>query len=313
MLILNHQAMLDMKVHVLGNVAVDEIFPVRAMPEPGQSVLARTRMRDLGGKGANQAIVIARTGLDVRLIAGIGDDEAGRWLRRELTTEGLDTAGLVACSGPSDMSVVILGDNADNMIVTTNGAARQLTIELVTFTLRDSNPGDVLLLQGNLAADVTGHALKIGRVQGLTTVFNPSPADPAFANYWPLADLVVLNRTEALELTGQPDHLSAGSTILAEGARQVVITLGEKGAALQDRTGAKEFPAAPAIPVDTTGAGDTFAGILVAAMALSGSIDGRAIAAAAAAAAITVSRPGTRAAFPRSDEIKAILTRHGLC
>jgi ribokinase len=302
-----------MRVHVFGNAAIDEILSVRALPEPGQSVLARTRMCDIGGKGANQAIVIARTGLDVRLIAGIGEDEAGHWLRRELATEGLDTTGLVECSGPSDTSVVVVGDNAENMIVTTNRAAAQLTLDVVNSRLRDTEPRDVLLLQGNLAADVTGHALRIGRAQGLTTVFNPSPIHHEFANYWPLVDLVVLNRTEALGLTHQPDHLSAGRAILAEGAGKVVITLGEQGAVLLDQTSALKIPVASVVPVDTTGAGDTFAGILVAVGALSGAIDGRAVSAATSAAAITVSRPGTRSAFPRSDEIKAILARYGLC
>jgi ribokinase len=299
-----------LRVHVIGNVVVDEAFLVRALPEPGQSVLAHARRRDLGGKGANQAVIIARTGIDVRLVAGIGMDEAGHWLKRELADEGLDIGGLIEYPGPSDVSVIILSDKAENMIVTTNGAAAQLTIDLVNSSLKSAEPGGILLLQGNLTAEVTDHALATGRSQRLTTVLNPSPTDPAFADCWPLVDLVVLNRAEALELTRQSDHLSAGTAILAKGAARVVITLGEEGAVLFDQNGAQAVPAAPAISVDTTGAGDTFAGILVAVLALSGTIDRQAVAAAAAAAAITVSRPGTRSSFPQRDELAAILARH---
>jgi ribokinase len=301
-----------MRVHVLGNVAVDETFRVKIMPAPGQSVLAQMRRLDLGGKGANQAIVAARTGVDVRLIAIVGDDEAGRWMQSELAAEGLDLGGLARFRGPSDTSVIIVGDSSENMIVTTNEAASHLTSAMVELHIRSAAAGDILLLQGNLNPEVTGHALHCGRAQALTTVLNPSPVNSEFSSLWPLLDLAVLNESEALELTREPDVRSAGRSILAKGARQVVITLGSAGAVLVDQGDVQEVPAVPVVPIDTTGAGDTFAGILVAVLALSGAVNSCAIAAATEAAALTVSRPGTRSAFPTREEILAIFARYDL-
>jgi ribokinase len=299
-----------MRVHVIGNVAVDETFRVAALPMPGQSVLARARGRDIGGKGANQAIIAARAGVDVRLIAAAGDDEVGDWIRRELAAEGLSVESFANFPGPSDISVVIVGDGGENIVVTTNAAANCLTGVAVESLVGLARAGDILLLQGNLATEATDHVLRWGRGCGLKTVLNPSPVNPKFSELWALLDLAVLNETEALELSGVPDVRSAGRSILAHGARQVVITLGGSGAILFNAHEAIEIPAVPVLPLDTTGAGDTFAGILVAMLARSGEVDSRAIAAAAEAAAITVSRLGTRSAFPTRDEIRAILERH---
>jgi ribokinase len=307
-----HMAFIRMRVHVLGNVAVDETLRVKCIPVPGQSVLAHTRDRDLGGKGANQAIIAARAGINVRLIAAVGDDEAGHWITRELAAEGLDLGGLLQCRGSSDVSVIIVGETAENMIVTTHGAANHLTSTVAEQHIQQAEAGDLLVLQGNLDPDVTGHALRLGRAQGLTTVLNPSPTYPAFSHLWSLLDLAVLNESEALQLTGAPDIGSAGRSIVASGTRQVVITRGRAGAVLVNRNAVAEVPAVSVAAVDATGAGDTFIGILIAVLARLGTLDLRALAAATEAAAITVSRPGTRSAFPTREEIATILACHEL-
>ncbi|MFL4993102.1 MAG: ribokinase [Microvirga sp.] len=305
-------AYIIMTVHVFGNVAVDEFFHVKAIPAPGQSMRVQARHRDLGGKGANQAIITARAGIDVRLISFVGNDDMGLWAERQLAAEGLGLGSLARCHGSSDVSVIVVDESGENIIVTTDGAAGHLTSTMVEAHICQAHAGDILLLQGNFSPTVTGHALQCGRIHGLTQVFNPSPVHPEFSSTWSLLDLAVLNQAEALELTGEPDVHSAGRCILANGARQVVITLGRAGAILMDHSALHEIPAAPIIPVDATGAGDTFAGILVAVLARTGTIDARAVVAATEAAAVTVSRPGTRSAFPTREEILAILARYDL-
>jgi ribokinase len=151
--------------------------------------------------------------------------------------------------------------------------------------------------------------LAYGREKRLTTVFNPSPVHSSFGHVWPLVDTAVLNQSEASELTGSADPAVASRHILAHGAENVVVTLGERGALLVNRDGMQHVPAVPVVPVDTTGAGDTFLAILVAARSLVGQLDARAVEAATAAAAITVTRLGACSAFPRADEIRSILTR----
>ena len=301
-----------MRVHVFGNVTVDETFRVRTMPEPGASVLAHSRSRDLGGKGANQAIVAARAGTAVRLVAVVGDDEAGAWIREALAAEGLILDGLCVRSGPSDVSVIIVDDNAENMIVTTQNAARSLSADTVEASLAHAIKGDVVLFQGNLSPAVTGQALRLARHQGLRTLFNPSPLDQGFAEFLPFVDVVVLNQSEALQLTRAPDINAAGATLLTAGVDQAVITLGAAGAVLIDEAGIQSCPAVLVAPVDTVGAGDTFGGVLAAVMVQSARIEAPAIRAAAEAAALTVTRLGARSAFPSRGEMAEILTRHFL-
>lgn len=300
-----------MRVHVLGNVAVDEIFRVAVLPKPGQSVLADARTRDIGGKGANQAIVATRAGARVRLVTALGGDEPGRWAKRELAAEGL-ALDLTRHSGRTDASIIVADEGSENMIVTTHEAARQLTPQAVEASLALAEKGDVLALQGNLGADATGHALRLGRSLGLRTVLNPSPVRPGFSELWPFLDLLIVNVGEALELAATHDVEGAGRRLHQEGARQVVVTLGNAGALCVGDGGIVKVAAAPSAPVDTTGAGDTFAGVLVAVLVRTGAVDARTMAAAAEAAAVTVSRPGTRAAFPTRPELLAILARHGL-
>jgi ribokinase len=152
--------------------------------------------------------------------------------------------------------------------------------------------------------------LACGREKGLTTVFNPSPVHPSFPDLWPWVDVAVLNQSEASALTGRADPAGAAHDLHAQGVGSVVITLGAEGALLLDRGGVHNIPAVPVTPVDSTGAGDTFAAVLVAASSLLGQLDTRSVEAACAAAALTVSRLGTRAAFPLPDEIRSILARY---
>jgi ribokinase len=299
-----------MTVYVIGNVAVDDTFHVALMPRPGESILASGRTRDLGGKGANQAIVLARAGLEVRLIAAVGNDGAAEWIRRELALEGLDTNGLFEFEGASDVSVIILDGSAENMIVTTRSAAAGLDPAFALNALGAAGPGDALLMQGNLDPGLTRTLLACGCEKGLTTVFNPSPVHRAFSDLWAWVDIAVFNQSEASALTGQIEPIGAAHHLHGQGVGSVVITLGAQGALLLDSGDVHEIPAVPVAAVDSTGAGDTFVAILVAAASLRRRLDAQCAAAANEAAAITVSRLGTRAAFPHPDEIRSILARH---
>jgi len=301
-----------MRVHVFGNVAVDETFRVKSVPEPGESVLAHARSRDLGGKGANQAIVAARAGAVVRLIAVVGNDEAGTWAREALAAEGIPLDGLQVRPGSTDVSVVIVGDDAENMIVTTKDAATSLSVAAIEAHLAQAREGDLVLLQGNLKATVTGHVLRYAQQQGLRTLFNPSPLDQEFGQLLPLVNVVVLNQSEALQLTHTNDITAAREALLELGASQAIITLGSAGAVLIDQTGSQSCPAVLVTPVDTTGAGDTFSGVLGAGIARFGRIEVNAVKAAVEAAALTVTRPGARSALPSREELVSILARYAL-
>lgn len=298
------------RAFVIGNVAVDETISVSTMPEAGASILGREETRDLGGKGANQAVVMARTGLPTTLVTAVGEDFRAQTIRDQLAPEPVEAKLITLAGRSSDFSIIFTTPDGENAIVTTTDSAGSLEPEEAIAALDTAAPGDLVVLQGNLSQATTLGLLQEARRLGLVTAFNPSPLRPYFAEFWPLIDIAFLNRGEAQSLTGSSDT-AAAERLLQSGVRHVVLTLGADGALLASR-GAEiaAIPAVAANAIDTTGAGDTFMAVALASAALRGvELDTRAIGHAAAASALTVSRRGTRQAFPTADELQAILAR----
>ena len=294
-----------MRALVIGNLALDERLYVDALPRPGETLLAARAETDLGGKGANQAVVLARAGVATRLLARVGEDAVATRLRALLAAEAVQATLLIADT-PTDRSVVLVAADGENAIVSTAACARGLSTGDVDAAL----PGaDLLLVQGNLTAALTGHALAAARARGMRTVFNPAPVEPDFAGLATFADLLVCNRVEAATLTGAGEPGDAACRLCAAGAARVVVTLGADGALFRDAAGDLSVGAVPASVRDTTGAGDTFVAALTAALLAYDMRPRAALDAAAHAAAITVGRRGTLAAFPTAAELAAIFGR----
>jgi ribokinase len=292
---------------VIGNIAFDETLRVPSLPQAGETLLANTSSTDLGGKGANQAVVLGRCGVPTRLVARIGSDALAMRLRALLAAEPLDLSGLIEIDAPADRSIVLLTDSGENAIVSIIVPAAPFSNAELTAALRGCSTDDLLLLQGNLTEAVTGEALRIGRARGLRAVFNPSPVAQGFTALWSLVELVVLNALEARQLTAETDPVAAARAIHAAGARRVAVTLGAHGALLCQADGITCVSAVPVAVVDTTGAGDTFTSVLAASLLIRALSPAAALAAASRAAALTVSRPGTLAAFPTEQELAEIL------
>jgi ribokinase len=290
-----------MRAHVIGNVALDETIQVDDLPTPGASILGVELSRDLGGKGANQAVVLGRAGLSCRFSAPIGRDTRGAEIRAALAGEPVE-ARLVELDGVrSDISIILMSAGGENTIVTTNEAASALPPELAIGGLSDAAPGDLLVLQGNLSFETTRSLLDEGRARGLRVAVNPSPVRDFFADLWPMVDMAFVNEGEA-KAFGGVDRL------IALGVRHVALTLGARGAQLIQGEGTAVVAAAPAKVIDPTGAGDCFMATALASAALRGvDLDVRALSHAARAAALVVERPGTMRAFPTPAEMSAIL------
>ncbi|WP_421723776.1 PfkB family carbohydrate kinase [Bauldia sp.] len=293
-----------MRVLVIGNAAVDETLALADWPAPGVSVLASPGGHDLGGKGANQAAMLARCGVRVDLVTAIGSDDAATRIRECLAVDGIATPQLRLCEGPSDRSVILVSRDGENAIVTTTDCADRI------------DPGDVdraltadhhaLLVQGNLSERVTEHALRKAKARGLKTAFNPSPVRASFSGLLPLVDLLVVNAHEAHALSGVAGSPDAARALLARGAKTAVITLGAEGALSHTEEGVIDVPAKAVTVRDTAGAGDTFAGVLVAGWLERSRVTASELERATSAAAITVGRPGTRSSFPTRDELRAL-------
>jgi ribokinase len=266
------------EVTVVGSVNVDLVVRGAPLPGVGETVVGGVFEVHPGGKGANQAVAAARAGARVRFIGCVGDDEHGRLSRVALEGEGIDLAGLAVVDAPTGVAIIAVDGRGRNQISVAPGA---------NGLVRCDGEHDLLLAQLE-----TPWSLPRAR----TVVLNPAPAagvDLAGV------DLVVPNEVEAAQLTGESDPARAAVALERAGAGVALVTLGEGGVWAQGEV----HPAFDVPVVDSTGAGDTFVGAYVAALALGLP---EPLVYAQAAAALAVQRPGARAAPTRS-EIEAFL------
>jgi ribokinase len=297
-------------IHVIGNAAIDSVIRVERFPRPGETIVALGVSEDLGGKGANQAVVAARCRASVRLVAPVGDDALGERIRSSLGREDVLTDGVTTSPYGTDRCVITVDRNGENTILSLIDAARHFDPIVETRIESWIMPGDLVVMQGNLKPSVTRDCLALARSKGATTVLNPSPTYAPSDYDWTLVDLALVNRGEAIELAGG-EREEAARDLCKKGAGAVVLTLGADGASFFSANDAFRVVAPKVIAINAVGAGDVFCGVLVAAKAL-----GRnwrdALAVATEAASISVTRKGVLTSFPSREELASILERASL-
>ena len=294
------------RVLVIGNCTLDISFRVPGFPRPGETVLAHGSARDLGGKGANQAVAAARSGAPVVFCAALGADEIGEAMRARLSGEGVCTDYLAAALVPTDESIIYVTPAGENSIVSTHAAAASMDMPHARPALEAADAGDILLMQGNLSHEVTRGCLEEGRRRQVVTVLNPAPIQYGYDAIWPFVDCAILNEVESEHLTGSADPAAAARRLVGQGVRHVIVTLGARGALVAEDESNREIPAERVNAVDTTGAGDVFCGVFAAGMARGLAVE-PATRGAVRAATLSVIRPGTQSAFPSRSEIERIL------
>lgn len=300
------------KVIVFGSMNMDLSIDAPRMPAAGETLSGSGFLTNAGGKGANQAVASARLGARTHMIAAVGADAFGRELVAGLEGAGADCALVRRLEGTSTGVAVIVRIAGENRIVLSAGANHALAADDVIADLRRvAEKGDVFLTQGECGPAATEAALRSAHDLGLYTVYNPAPARPAPDDLWPSVDLVCLNETECQIICGvlptdDETCLEAARLLRAKGAGVVVITLGAAGSFGLGADGAVlRVPAARAPEVvDTTGAGDTFIGALVAGRVRGLSLE-EAMRWGAAASALTVSRLGAQQSIPTAEEVEA--------
>jgi len=290
---------------VLGSANLDLVVRQPKLPRPGETMFGSDFSTVPGGKGLNQAVAAARAGGDVGFLGAIGRDAFGDRLRRTLRDDGIDTDGLAEVDAPTGTAHIAVLDGGENAIVVVSGANAAIT-ELDDASRARIEGARYLVAQFERPQALIAEAFVVAHGLGITTVLTPAPVAPIDLALLALVDVLIPNAQEARELAGVDDETEA-AIVLSRTAGLVVMTRGARGA-LVAREGAvvAEVPARVVEVVDTTGAGDTFAGVLVARMA-AGDEPGDALAAATAAASISVTRPGATTSMPTWDEIAAVL------
>jgi ribokinase len=295
------------RVCVIGSCNLDLTFRVPRLPATGETCAGSAFTRGFGGKGANQAVMAARMGASVALIGRLGADAFGADYRQHLTAEGVDTTGLTDDpQRPTGVAGIWVQADGQNAIVGVPGANAGLTpadVEAAAPLLRSAA---VVVAPLEVPLDAVTAGFRIARSAGALTALNPSPVWPLPAELWALADVLVLNETEAAQLTGLPadqPEVSAGE-LLGRGPRGVLLTLGSRGALVVKAAGCVALPALAVVAVDTTGAGDAFLGAWAACRA-GGADDVSAARWACRAAALSVTRHGAQESYPHRAEVEA--------
>jgi ribokinase len=300
--------MSEVEVVVVGSLNMDLVVRAPRLPVPGETLLGRSFSTVPGGKGANQAVAAARLGARTAMIGCVGDDAFGRQLRAGLEADGIDCRALRTLSGQSSgVALIVVEESGRNGIVVVPGANGQLAPEDV-----DRHPAilagtRVVALQLEIPLATVEHAARAARAQGKIVVLNPAPAQGLPPDLIACADFLVPNEVEAAMLTGVAvdsvqGAIAAARRLRAQGARNVIITLGERGAVVATATGEQHYLASRVEAVDTTGAGDAFIGGFCAALA-KGRTVAEAVAFAQAAAAISVTRHGAQTSMPFEREV----------
>lgn len=287
-----------MAIWNLGSINIDHVYRLERLPRPGETIAARGYSVGLGGKGANQSVAAAQAGALTRHLGamGMGDD----WVIDRLRAAGVCTADVQRLpEAATGHAIILLEEDGENAIVIHPGANRALSPDWLARVLAPIGSGDSLLIQNETNGQI--EAARIARAAGARVIYSAAPfeIEPLRA-ILPLADILALNAGEAERLFAE----ISGPLPVAG----LLITRGSEGAEYRDlRRGESHVqPAFPVEVVDTTGAGDTFAGYFAAALDRGDPVP-EALRLASAAAALKVTRPGAGDAIPSLPEVTAFL------
>ena len=297
------------KIFVLGSTNTDMVIADRKLPAPGETISGGKFMMNPGGKGANQAVAVARLAAKrgaCVFVAKVGDDLFGRDAAARFRAEGIDARLVVDRKNPSGTALILVDAKGQNVISVALGANGTMSPADVKPRLKDIKGAAALLMQLETPIPTVLAAAKAAKAAGVMVVLNPAPAAKLPKELYPLIDWITPNETEAELLTGVKvkDAKSAQLAVDAlkrKGVKNVAITMGAKGVYCGNCR--RLYPAKKVKAVDCVAAGDTFNGAFVVALA-EGKSCRDAIAFAQKASAISVTRHGAQSSVPRRREVK---------
>lgn len=300
------------KILVIGSSNMDLVVQVPRCPAAGETLFGSSFTTNYGGKGANQAVAVARIGSGVTFMTKLGNDTFGQQMRQHFSEEGMDlTHILTDAESPTGTALITVEDKGENRIIVVPGANARLTENDAESLSDEINSCRFVLTQLEIPLPTVLHIAEMTSAAGKQLILNPAPARPLPDSLLQKVFLITPNETEAEILTGirVSDVESARRAALwfrEKGVQQIVITMGSQGAFVFTDDFQGMVPAYKVKAIDTTAAGDVFNGALTVALS-----EGKTTADAArfgcAASAIAVMRPGAQSSIPTRTEIDAFL------
>ena len=287
---------------------MDVVVHCQELPLAGQTILAHSSSEFCGGKGANQAVAASLAGGEVFLIGAVGGDAFADRLIDNLNTHSVVCESVSRCvDQASGLAVIAVDSRGQNLIMVVAGANSSVTPERVRAAESIIRESDCLMVQLEIPIESVLEGIRVARSHGVRVILDPAPAPTVFPTALLEVDFICPNETEATALTGLPvttvEQAKAAAIRLAEmGAKNVAITMGEKGTLLHHEGQSTMVPAVQVNAIETTAAGDAFAGALAVRWAQTGDLLD-AVVFANTAGAIAASRNGAQDSIATYEEI----------
>lgn len=296
------------KCAVIGSINTDMVARTPRFPAPGESIIGSVFRTEFGGKGANQAIALARLGAEVCMAGKVGDDLFGKKYLEHLIEEKVNVDCVAVETGETTgVADIWVADSGENSIISIPGANAKCDLDWLNAALERLSDCDIFLLQLEIPHETVGAALKKLRGMGKTVILDPAPAVPLPAEWLACADYITPNETELEILTGDlPKNATVEARIrrlVGESNRMVIHKRGAEGAFIGTKDGVLPVSGFKVKAVDTTAAGDTFNAGLAAGLAMGKPIE-ECVRLANAAGALAVTALGAQGCMPTLEMIR---------
>lgn len=295
------------KILVIGSINMDITTVTSRMPKIGETIVGESFSTQPGGKGANQAVAVAKLGGKVKFFGAVGNDLYGKRLAENLDSNNVEFCGEVIEDTPSGTAVITVVDG-DNCIILNPGANNCVTPDMIEKNEHLFEDADYVLMQLEIPVESVLTAAKLGKRHNCEVIINPAPYKTLPDELYGYIDMIVPNEHEAESLTGvypEDDESckNAIEAIKAKGIKNAAITLGSKGSVYSTDSELVFTPAKKVKAVDTTAAGDTFIGGMLTYLSM-GKTMKEAVEFGTAASAITVTRLGAADSIPSAEEVE---------
>lgn len=305
------------KILVVGSSNTDLIIKVANIPRPGETLLGGKFMTFPGGKGANQAVAVARAGGDVVFIASVGEDAYGQDAIKNYKLDNINTENIKVCKGvPSGIAMITIAENGENAITVASGANEKLLPDDLDEAEEAFHEADYMVIQLETPLKTVEKAVCLCGEFKTRVILNPAPAADLSEEILSGVNIITPNETEAESLTGvkvenEKDAEKAAGVLHSKGVDTVIITMGSAGAFVSDRESGlvKMVPGFKVKAEDTTAAGDVFNGQLAVALSEGQDLE-NAIRMSHAAAALSVQKLGAQSSIPRREETDYFLEQN---
>jgi ribokinase len=296
------------KIVVVGSINMDMVVTTQKLPSLGETLIGSGFSTQPGGKGANQAVAVAKLGGKVSMVGCVGEDAFGRELINNLNLNGVNTVSVEAINGQSTGIAMVVVLDGNNSIIVSPGANSLLTptkIEMIEELIKDSC---IVMIQLEIPLDTVEKTIDIAKKHGVKVLLNPAPARDLSDNMLAKVDIFTPNESECEAITGLPirnieDGKKAVNMLIEKGIPQVIVTMGCNGVVYNNGSDVVHAKVPDVNAVDTTAAGDSFSGAIAYAMSIGKSID-EAVKLANIVGMLTVLKKGAQDAIPTMTDVE---------